>query len=249
MQLTGKCALAQALEEARAQYESSLLELDCLKKDLVTASTPTLPRGPTAHEILEAIQIVKHSAGEDTPFTLSLFSNALSNNQRVAQLLHADNELQKQAAIEAIQVLERSHAEQNLAHDSANPISNSVILNLFFSPEAETERLLRNMQKTESQIPSWELDHKWQNKALATLETSLKNKLEQYIKFDTEITPKLTTVRREIAEREEEERQELELTAALVSAQREQNAVKLQLKSELQRNEQLRQSLVSIAVS
>ena len=248
MQLTGKCALAQALEEARAQYESSLLELHCLKKDLVTASTPTLPRGPTAHEILEAIQIVKHSAGEDTPFTLSLFSNALSNNQRVAQLLHADNELQKQAAVEAIQALERPHAEQN---DSAasTPISNSVIFNLFFSPEAETERLLRNMQKTESQTPSWELDHKWQNKALATLETSLKNKLEQYIKFDTEITPKLTTVRRELAEREEEERQELELTTALVSAQREQNAVKLQLKSELKRNEQLRQSLVSIAVS
>lgn len=218
---------------------------------MVTASTPTLPRGPTAHEILEAIQIVKHSAGEETPFTVSLFSNALSNNQRVAQLLHADNELQKQAAIEAIQALECPHAEQNLAHESAasTPISNSVIFNLFFSPEAETERLLRNMQKTESQTPSWELDHKWQNKALATLETSLKNKLEQYIKFDTEITPKLTTVRRELAEREEEERQELELTTALVSAQREQNAVKLQLKSELKRNEQLRQSLVSIAVS
>ena len=227
----------QALEEARAIRELRLQELQRHNDEMASIST-VAPAGPTSKDILRAIQTaVKDSHGNDRPLSLMLFADSLLHDERVSVLLKADSEVQKKGAIEAVEAL--NHA----LGSPQEPLSHSVIIDLFFSPEAETEKLLASMQRGRSgeQWPSWRLDKRAQNKALATLESSLAAKLALFSKREPTMSQELVQVRAALSERDAEEKQEMELFAASASAQRERTAVKLQQKAQLQRNKVLRQ--------
>ena len=234
----------QNLEEARADRELHFLTLQRLKEECARIS-PTEPTGPTSKDIVKAIQTaVQNENGEDSPLSLELFADALRTDERVAKLLRARSEAQKQSAIEAVEALIKAFG----ASEEVRPISHSVIFDLFFSPEAETEKLLTIMQKTQTSRPSWTLDHKAQNRALKTLESSLQAKLTEYRTREAALSEELSQVRAQLAERDAREQTEMELLAACAAAQRERNAVKEQQKVMLDRNKALRQSMLKGAV-
>jgi hypothetical protein len=225
------------MDEARAERELCVLELQRHKEELAVITSAATIRGPTSKDILKAIQTsVKNPGREDNPLTLKVFADSLRNDERVAQLLQANSEEQKRGAIEAVEALDRAIGSPD------ETIASSVIIDLFFCPEAETEKLLESMQRTKNRVPSWKLDNKQQNKAMATLESSLQTKLEHYNRLEASFAQDLIKVRKELAERDAEEQQEMELVAALAAAQRERNAVKLQQKKELEKNKVLRKS-------
>jgi hypothetical protein len=237
----------QALEEARAERQLCLLQLQRLKEEYADISV-SAPVGPASKDIMKAIQVVvkNESTGDDHPLSLKLFARALKNDNRVSALLQANTEAQKQGAIEAVETL-------NLAlGNPEGPISHSVILDLFFSPEAETEKLLNSMQRTKNQHhgthPNGKLDHRTQHKAMATLESSLLSKLKHYTACGAALTEELAKVRTELAKRDAQEKQEMELVAALATAQRERNAVKEQQKMLLERNKSLRKHVSKEAI-
>lgn len=215
-----------------------LLQLQRLKEEFSNIA-PAEPTGPTSKDILKAIQTaVQSDHGEDAQLSLDLFANALRNDERVAKLLQAHSTEQKQGAIEAVEAMHK--ALGSTQHEG--PISHSVIFDLFFSPEAETEKLLTIMQKTQNRRPSWTLDHRAQNKALKTLESSLQAKLAHYRTRDAALSIELAQARAQLAERDAREQKEMELVAACAATERERNAVKQQQKKELERNKALRQS-------
>lgn len=234
----------QALEESRAERELCVLELHRRKEELaVITSAAAAIRGPTSKDILKAIQTaVKNPGGEDHRLTLKVFANSLRNDERVAHLLQADSQDQKRGAIEAVEALDKALGSPD------EPIASSVIIDLFFCPEAETEKLLESMQRTQNRVPSWKLDNKQQNKAMATLESSLQTKLNHYNGREASIAQDLLKVRAELGERNAQEQQEMELVAALAAAQRERNAVKLQQKKELEKSKEMRKSAPKDAV-
>jgi hypothetical protein len=184
-----------------------------------------------------------NGAGGDIPLSLTDFADALRNNERVAQLLRADTQDQKEGAIEAVEALNRALGAPE------GPMSQSIILDLFFSPEAETEKLLTKMQATTKRRPSSKLDHKSQERAISTLEASLQAKVAYYTEQKDANTEKLSSLRAELAENEADEKQEAELVAAFSAAQRERNAVKLQQKKILERNRILRKKAPKEAVT
>lgn len=214
--------------------ELRLLELQRQQEELAKISA-VAPCGPTSKDILKAIQTaVKKSDGGNHPLSLRLFADALRHDERVSHLLKADTEAQKRGATEAVEALQRALAS------SEGALSQSVVIDLFFSPEAETEKLLTSMQRDRNQC--WKLDNRSQNKAMATLESSLATKLASYNERETAISQELAEVRAALAERDAEEKQEMELLAASANAQRERNAVKLQQKAQLERSKVLRKS-------
>ena len=220
------------------------LELRGHKEDLAKFRSDSNVRGPTSKDILTAIQTaVQNDEGSDFPLSLSLFATALRNDERIAQLLQAHTQDQKEGAIEAVEALNRALGS------SEGSVSQSIVLDLFFSPEAETEKLLTKMQRgPKKQRPSWKLDHESLETAVSTLEASLQSKLKVYDSQNASTAEKLSVVRAELAEKEAEEKQEMELVAAFSAAQRERNAVKLQQKKVLERNRTLRKQAPKEAV-
>ena len=220
------------------------LELRGHKEDLAKFRSDSKVRGPTSKDILTAIQTaVQNDEGSDFPLSLSLFATALRNDERIAQLLQAHTQDQKEGAIEAVEALNRALGS------SEGSVSQSIVLDLFFSPEAETEKLLTKMQRgPKKQRPSWKLDHESLETAVSTLEASLQSKLKVYDSQNASTAEKLSVVRAELAEKEAEEKQEMELVAAFSAAQRERNAVKLQQKKVLERNRTLRKQAPKEAV-
>ena len=229
------------MEEFRAERELRVLELRRHTEDLAQIKSTSEPRGPTSKDILMAIQAAAPSG--DLPLSLAGFADALRSNERVAKLLRADTQDQKEGAIEAVEALNRALGAPE------GQISQSIILDLFFSPEAETEKLLTRMQTGTKRRQSSKLDHKSQEKAMSTLEASLQAKLAYYAGQKAANAEKLSSVRDELVEREADEKQEAELVAAFSAAQRERNAVKLQQKKILERNRILRKKAPKEAVT
>ena len=215
------------------------------QEDLAKFRSDSNVRGPTSKDILTAIQTaVQNDEGSAFPLSLSLFATALRNDERIAQLLQAHTQDQKEGAIEAVEALNRALGS------SQGSVSQSIVLDLFFSPEAETEKLLTKMQKgPKKRRPSWKLDHESLETAVSTLEASLQSKLKVYDSQNASTAEKLSVVRAELAEKEAEEKQEMELVAAFSAAQRERNAVKLQQKKVLERNRTLRKQAPKEAVT
>lgn len=222
-----------------------MLELRGHQEDLAKFRSDSNVRGPTSKDILTAIQTaVQNDEGSAFPLSLSLFATALRNDERIAQLLQAHTQDQKEGAIEAVEALNRALGS------SQGSVSQSIVLDLFFSPEAETEKLLTKMQKgPKKRRPSWKLDHESLETAVSTLEASLQSKLKVYDSQNASTAEKLSVVRAELAEKEAEEKQEMELVAAFSAAQRERNAVKLQQKKVLERNRTLRKQAPKEAVT
>ena len=203
------------------------------KQEQLEKAVPSANVGATSREILRAIQeSVKFENGKEAPLTLQHFAGALRNNDRVAQLLKADTKTTEDY-IEAINSLEHSLG-------ATKDISNSVLIDLLFSPEAETEKLLSGMQKGKHGHPSWKLDHKWQNKAMDTLEASLQKKLDGYLACEKVLSKELAELRAGLKETEADEQQEMSIVAAFAAAQREKAAVKQEQKIQLEHNRNLR---------
>ena len=139
------------MDEARAERELCVLELQRHKEELAVITSAATIRGPTSKDILKAIQTSVKNPGrdsEDNPLTLKVFADSLRNDERVAQLLQANSEEQKRGAIEAVEALDRAIGSPD------ETIASSVIIDLFFCPEAETEKLLESMQRTKNRVPS-----------------------------------------------------------------------------------------------
>ena len=227
-------ATLEALELARAEHEATLLELQRQQNELASANVVN-NLGPTSRAIIQAVQAsVQTENGSDLPLSLSRFASALRSDSRVAELLQRDTAAAKESCLEAIEALDR-------ALGSPEVVSHGVLMDLLFSPEAETEKLLAGMQKGRTR-PSWTLDHKWQNKAMDTLEGALQKKIRDYRATEAVLAPELNEVRAKLAARDADEEEEMALSAAFSAAQREKNAIKQEQRIQLDLNKKLRKT-------
>ena len=227
-------ATLESLELARAEHEATLLELQRQQNELASANVVN-NLGPTSRAIIQAVQAsVQSENGSDHPLSLSRFASALRSDSRVAELLQTDTAAAKESCLEAIEALDR-------ALGSPEVVSHGVLMDLLFSPEAETEKMLAGMQKGPSR-PSWTLDHKWQNKAMDTLEGALQKKIRDYRATEAVLTAELNEVRAKLAARDADEEEEMALSAAFSAAQREKNAIKQEQRIQLDLNKKLRKA-------